>query len=445
MYKFILFFSCFLPQIASAFCGFYVAKADSSLYNQASQVVMVRHDDKTVLSLMNDYQGDLKDFAMVIPVPEVLRKQQINIASVDLFKQIDSFTAPRLVEYHDKNPCLQIEETMSVGMMRNFAGSAPVKKNVNKDSLGVAVEAEYSIGEFDIVILSAQESEGLERWLHLNDYKIPEGASQTLKPYILQGMKFFVAKVNLKQQSQTGLKFLRPIQFAFETEKFMLPIRLGMINAQGPQDLIIYILSKIGRVEVSNYQTVKLPSNQKIPLFVKNDFSGFYKSMFSRQVEKYAMKAVFTEYFWNMGWCDPCAADPLSPDQLKKLGVFWLKSDRQQPEWVGRRKLPVLVTRLHLRYDSDSFPEDLMFQETTDQTNFQSRYVLHHPWNGEASQCEAARQYFVDLDKRYLEEASNLARMTGWAESQIKAKMQLKQPLDRQLNLPWWQGLWKED
>ena len=34
-----------------AFCGFYVAKADTKLFNQASQVVLVRHDDKTVITM----------------------------------------------------------------------------------------------------------------------------------------------------------------------------------------------------------------------------------------------------------------------------------------------------------------------------------------------------------------------------------------------------------
>ncbi len=37
----------FLTTTAQAFCGFYVAKADTSLFNQASQVVLVRDGDRT--------------------------------------------------------------------------------------------------------------------------------------------------------------------------------------------------------------------------------------------------------------------------------------------------------------------------------------------------------------------------------------------------------------
>lgn len=39
---------------AWAFCGFYVAKADASLYNQASQVIIARENDRTVLTMAND-------------------------------------------------------------------------------------------------------------------------------------------------------------------------------------------------------------------------------------------------------------------------------------------------------------------------------------------------------------------------------------------------------
>ena len=41
------------------------------------------------------------------------------------------------------------------------------------------------------------------------------------------------------------------------------------------------------------------------------------------------------------------------------------------------------MTRLHVRYDDAHFPEDLVFQETADRTNFQGRYVLRHEWKGQ--------------------------------------------------------------
>src|ERR1700688_3441456 len=93
------------PRAAFAFCGFYVAKADSSLYNRASQVVLVRNGDKTVLTMANDYRGDPKEFALVVPVPVVLHKNDVKVIDPALIAGLDAYSSPRLVEYYDEDPC----------------------------------------------------------------------------------------------------------------------------------------------------------------------------------------------------------------------------------------------------------------------------------------------------------------------------------------------------
>ena len=90
---------------ALAFCGFYVAKADAKLFNRASQVVLARHDDKTVLTMANDYKGELREFAIVVPVPTVLERGQIRVGDRALIEHLDAYSAPRLVEYFDPDPC----------------------------------------------------------------------------------------------------------------------------------------------------------------------------------------------------------------------------------------------------------------------------------------------------------------------------------------------------
>jgi hypothetical protein len=322
--------------------------------------------------------------------------------------------------------------------------------------LGVKIEAQYTVGEYDILILSAEESSGLTTWLKQNQYKIPDGAEKVLESYIKQKLKFFVAKVNLKEQSQLGYTYLRPLQVAYESAKFMLPIRLGTVNATGPQELFVFALSPKGRVETTNYRTVKLPTGMDIPLYVKDKFADFYKALYADQVKKENMKAVFLEYVWNMNWCDPCVAEPLTPSELKNLGVFWLSGDSTVPGGVVNFKkmrpgiLPptsggvsnVFVTRLHIRYDRESFPEDLMFQETSDQESFQGRYILRHPWTGSENQCAAAKTYFENLKQRQEIEAQNLARVTGWEISEIRKNIGLKgdKPIDKK---KWYQELWK--
>ncbi len=188
---------------------------------------------------------------------------------------------------------------------------------------GVKVEARYDVAEYDVSILSAEDSDGLIRWLTDNGYKIPGGAEPVIGSYIKQKMHFFVAKVNFKRMQDSGRAYLRPLQVRYETAKFMLPLRLGTVNADGPQDLVIYALTQHGRIEASNYRTVKVPSDVDVPLFVKNDFANFYKATFEHAVARENMHGVFVEYAWDMGWCDPCAAAPMSKAELTELGALW--------------------------------------------------------------------------------------------------------------------------
>jgi hypothetical protein len=152
-----------------------------------------------------------------------------------------------------------------------------------------------------------------------------------------------------------------------------------------------------------------------------------------------------------MAWCDPCAANPLSPEELRSAGVFWLDGD-EPPIGIppgasppiarsrgGSGAQPVMLTRLHLRYTPETLPEDLMFQETQDKQNFQARYVLHHPWKGDANACAEAKNYFDAVTKRQETEAQTLASLTGWDINQIRGRMNLQ----AMPNTMWWERLWK--
>ncbi|MEH2160994.1 MAG: DUF2330 domain-containing protein [Nostoc sp.] len=433
---------CFAPA-AWAFCGFYVAKADTKLYNKASQVVIARDGDRTVLTMANDFQGEVKDFAMVVPVPTVLQKEQVHVTEPKIIERLDAFSAPRLVEYFDSDPC-------AVGDLVDRPAPASRASAVNEEakktsdrSLGVTIEARFNVGEYDILILSAKESGGLETWLKRNGYKIPRGAKELLKPYIRSSMKFFVAKVNLDKFEKSGYQFLRPLQISYQSPKFMLPIRLGMINATTEQDLIIYILSPQGQAEITNYRTVKIPSDANVPLFVKDKFGEFYKSMFQTAYTKEDRKVGFLEYAWDMGSCDPCSADPLTQEELKQAGVFWLDDNSGSNVPVSpsfRRPSPtssVFISRLHVRYTRDKFPEDLIFQQTANSESFQGRYVLQHPFQGELK-CQAGREYKRTLPKRFEQEAQTLAKLTNWNIQDIRNKMKLSVG---NLRYSWWENL----
>jgi hypothetical protein len=490
---------------AHAFCGFYVSGSDKKMFNDATNVVLMRSGTRTVLSMQNDYRGPLEDFAMVIPVPVVLKATDVRVVPKAVFDRIDSLGSPRLVEYWEEDPCpiAYPQTTVATGgapMMDRAPMPAPpmAKRSANKPmdvgggeaqrmavppvlasftvdpptiTAGVAtsmrwsfgfanspwptpnctvdhgvgtvydgmakdlsldasttfkltcansagkstkdvrvnvvkIEAKFDVAEYQILILSAAEAAGLDSWLKLNGYKIPADAEALLRPYVEAGSKFFVAKVDPKKvQMVDGRAALSPLRFHYDSEEFALPIRLGMANSSGKQDLIVNILSPDRRYEVANYKNVTIPTNFDVKPTVKGRFAEFYAALFDKTVEKNP-GAVVTEYAWTAQprsessgiygvTCDPCPpVIPIDGDMML-LGADIIGGNIQKGGYV--------LTRLHARYGKTDMKDDLRFKEGKPITGgremwsrqgleysaqpgtenyFQARYAIRHWWTG---------------------------------------------------------------
>ena len=241
-----------------------------------------------------------------------------------------------------------------------------------------------------------------------------------LQPYIKSNLKFFVVKVNEEEKKKLPGNFLRPIQISFNSPKFMLPIRLGMANADGDQDLIVYAFTKKGRIECTNYRTVSLPTGKNIPLFVQNNFGNFYSNLFQHQWDMEGKSVAMLEYAWDVSpknyvKCDPCVATAPSTQDLVQAGVWWITrdwNDYNDAQYDDDYSANVYFTRLHIRYNRRAFPQDLAFQLTPNTENFQARYVITHPASGDFN-CEAGKKYLADLRQRRQEELKMLTYLTG--------------------------------
>ncbi|MGE5187141.1 MAG: DUF2330 domain-containing protein [Acidobacteriota bacterium] len=390
-----------IPRTAAAFCGFYVAGSDKQLVNDATQVVLMRMGTRTVLSMQNTYQGPPEAFAIVIPVPVVLHEGDVKTLPKDVFAHVEQMGAPRLVEYWEQDPCRPAmpEEQMPKGSIAY--APAPTSGEADKD-LGVKIEAKFTVGEYQIVILSAKDSTGLDTWLHLNKYNIPAGAEPLLRPYVEGGSKFFVAKVDpAKVKFEDGHAVLSPLRFHYDTDEFTLPIRLGMANSAGTQDLIVNIFAPHQRYKVANYPNVTIPTNLDVKDSVKDHFGQFYAALFDATLAKNP-RAVVTEYAWQASSCDPCPGPTLDPNELLTLGADVLAGPRGQPQRYDSGDL--VLTRLHARYGKD-LANDLVFEQAkaitggretpelahgaqpSDYNNFQARYAIRHRWEGPIT-CE---------------------------------------------------------
>lgn len=387
-------------QATEAFCGFYVSGSGGNMFNDATQVVLMREGTRTVLSMQNSYKGPLEDFAMVVPVPVVLKESEVKTLPDGVFDRIDQLGAPRLVEYWEQDPCPAPVERrpypkkMSPPSNRGMAQGAMARDEEST----VKIEAQFDVGEYKILILSATEAAGLETWLNQNGYKIPAGAEPLLRPYVEAGSKFFVAKVDPKKVRMEGDRAaLSPLRFHYDSEEFALPIRLGMANSSGKQDLIVNILSADKRFEVANYKNVFIPTNFDVKNGVRERFGEFYAALFDKTLEKNP-GAVVTEYAWTAQprmKCDPCPPSPPGDADMLTFGADIIGGTMSRGTFV--------LTRLHARYGKKDMKDDLRFAEAkavtggretwskqgieygatpSDKNFFQARYAIRHWWTG---------------------------------------------------------------
>jgi hypothetical protein len=394
----------------------------------------MRKGTRTVLSMQNNYKGPVAAFAMVIPVPVVLKEADVKTLPKAVFANVERMGAPRLVEYWEQDPCAPPVE---YDMRRRTVAKpspAPAPKSASKDDLGVTIEAQFTVGEYQIVILSAKDSTGLDTWLRREKYTIPAGAEPLLRPYVESGMKFFVAKVDVKKVQFTadGRADLSPLRFHYDHDRFELPIRLGLANSTGTQDLIVSILAPNQRYEVANYKNVTIPTNLEVEDSVRERFGAFYAALFDRTIEKNP-GAVVTEYAWQASTCDPCPGPSLNFNDFATLGADVLEPNQQiadppprpapspkgqpakptpPPSPPMRRRMPsgfgndFVLTRLHARYGKD-IKDDLVFKaaapivggrehvvangkleegsQASSINNFQGRYAIRHRWTGKVA------------------------------------------------------------
>ena len=162
--------------------------------------------------------------------------------------------------------------------------------------------------------------------------------------------------------------------------------------------------------------------------------------MFGKAYEREGRNVAFLEYAWDMAGCDPCSAEPLTPTELRQAGVFWLPNPDSSPDW--NRPTSVFLTRLHVRYSRDRFPEDLVFQQTGNRSFFQGRYILRHPFT-EAARCPAGRQYQRELPRQFEQQAQTLARLTGWKLPDIRRRLPSVQITPVSLWQRLWSALWQ--
>jgi isorenieratene synthase len=354
-----------VPQkgLMEAFCGFYVSGADAKLYNNATQVVLMREGTRTVLSMANNYQGPPRTSRWCPGAGRPPEGERQDPPRRDLRARRSALrAAPRRVLGAGPlpQPCATTRDwdkgAEAIGPMAEAAATAG-----RRAAPGV-VEAEFAVGEYEIVILSADDSAALDTWLRQNAYKIPEGAEPVLRPYVQPDRSSSWPRSTARRSASKGAWPSSRRCASTTTRSLQLPVRLGLLNSRGVQDLIVHILAQAASAtRLANYPNVTIPTNLELGEAALSSFGAFYVALFDKAVEKQP-GAVVTEYAWSAGSCDPCPGPTLSEGDLRSSAATIMRRKRLDPA-QGRQ------TRCG--------------PQRTDRTCSKGRYVIRHRWKGD--------------------------------------------------------------
>lgn len=323
--------SLWVSSSGQAFCGFYVGDSEVELGNDSSFVVLLRDGTKTVMTMRNDYVGPAADFALVVPIPVSIDEDDVHVLNPEVLESVERFTSPRLVEYWENAPrCPSSLRPRSLRGLRIRSGAASIR-----------VETSFAVGEYDFAVLGAEDSLSLERYLTQNGYRVPANAASLLRPYVVQGYRFLVAKVDASRVTfASGRAELSPIRIAYNSPRFALPIRLGLANSRGEQDIVAVVISREGRFEVANRRNVFVPTNLEVQPETRERFSELYASVLDRTFERNPGAAI-TEHAWSVTGCDPCTGPTLRAEELDQLGGDVISGAELRPTLVHEVKFDI--------------------------------------------------------------------------------------------------------
>jgi len=409
------------PQVSLAFCGTYVGTQDSETSNEASRIVVARDGDDIVLTMANDYQGDLAEFGLLIPVPPTVTLNGVSVVSEDALNELDLYTGPRLVTYTEEEVREGVTQTntrwvdgeQSEGVSSGCGGSGSSRggsggyqttttstSTETSTELGdqsfddVVVEDMATKGGYQLALLSAENGASLAQWASGHGLTIDPATADVLDDYIDGGASFVAAQVTL-DALQNGVLWLPPLQVRYQSPVVSLPIRLGTTSSAGVQEMLVFTLNSAfeGWTGISNYGEAPIQSEC---LYSGDDFSAFYQDRYREALAPEVtgvsddtydtagpvedLSATWlVEYGWGSGKCDPCTDEDqlgLDEDTVWRLG--WTRGIND-----------VFVTRIRMRFAPEEIGQDLVLYSSYVPFNSQLRYIQDAPYlDGVFPTCE---------------------------------------------------------
>ncbi|HMJ14339.1 MAG TPA: DUF2330 domain-containing protein, partial [Polyangiaceae bacterium] len=346
----LLLFALAVASPAHALPGFYVGKSAGERTAHETHVVLMRKDERSVITVMPDYEGPFDAFALVLPVPADVTLAGVKTLKREFVDRVDQISAPRFHEWWEVDPCEpgepEQEWQRSLKADPNSAflgggGPTPSGGPVVPRELFTNVKPDYKDGEYTFSLVTAGQP--LAPALKAKGYTLSAAAVSAVEPYARAGMSFVVAEVDPKRIELVGSNRaqLSPIRYESEKPFETLPVRLGLLSARGMQELIVYVLHPQQRFEAKNYPNAFAPTNVELDIAVKERTGEFYAALHDLMLRKNP-EAILSEYAWHSAGCgEPCPNAALQASELMSLGGDFFEA--ALPEEVRKAPLPPLT------------------------------------------------------------------------------------------------------
>jgi len=220
MKKIIVFLTLLLliPQIVLADGGM-MPPLDNWIYETGQKAIILHENNIETLVLQTSYQGDAKNFAYIVPTPNI---PEVTKISNDIFTNLSILTQPK----YYATPL-------------SYGAAEITTKDLNT---GVEVLEEKQVGIYDIKVLSANNANALFDWLKENDFTYPADKKYILDDYISNNWFFTTAKINQESisdeiQNKLYTGDLTPLKFVFESPNIVYPLKISSVTEENTNNI----------------------------------------------------------------------------------------------------------------------------------------------------------------------------------------------------------------
>lgn len=418
---------------AQALNAIFLTEPTKTITHKPSAMVVSRDENRTVITLAPDFSYDGSQLGLLIPLPKIVTDTQLRFADVGQLDAVMSFTAPRYNVYKDDDVC--------AGAVR------ALEKRLDEKKSSILSYTQKYAEKPEVRLIKREEliETPIQNILKDAGFVVDKAYEDALLAYKNANVDFALLIYAEKLDDSLSMS---PVQVAYESDNFILPLGLSTLNGGPAQDLTIVFISRDGLVQPKAAGLKKMPSGVDLPLFVKNDFAQVYADIFAQSVTTDNFQSLFLEFSGDLGWCPNCKdADTLTRADLRGLGAWWVDKAKTQKSKAAPESTPdnIYFTRMHIRHTNKTLLNNVEFVNAKDKNRFQTVFNLHQPYIKDAV-CEDGRLYQANLPRIYDVQLNNLVALTGYEAVDIRARMtEGGQNFDLQSDedaAQWWERMW---